>query len=638
MQNRKLFCDFPRPFTEESNVPLLVKELVNPAFTWVCDNFGTPANVTYSFGQVLWDDTLTHRTPAYVNRQIGLDLLHYHIQERVRTVFQNIQFGGNIQFSDSIVDGIGSFSQIPIYSFKFDYSTTSVNVSGYGSISDVAGFASPPYFIDPMVFPEAKYGRSSAGIGLNIDGYHPAVQLQIITHEGLHEVGLKHPFQPPFSVIQNFKKLSTYTALSYEMAKVKNIRIYTISPMPADYESLAFIYGSNLNANAGDTIYDVSTFTPYLESGINFRTISCIPPDASGIDTIRAIGYLDVEVNLRPYGFSAVHYPSNYFRASNTMYFTMPGPLPSIENYYGSIHHNLVIMNSLNNTINIEYAKTAKLVVDPLNCGHDVVIGFNPSRGDKIIVERLDTDPEPVIHFKRSSTASIIEFSQEHKIELKDVKLNSLRTEHVEIRKAEPDIRAIEPGPFKLMDESPHHLPSNYFSIETINDIFTSIDERTRQELHKIYIQYKEATQHSALVTILDKSSLAILRNRFKFTEKELKHIELLLQFIMFYQNGSLLSACIGLGINRINKFIGLNSNDLLIVHCVISELFTSWLKGQNNFTIPFEQKIVNTIFSTIGACTGSFCASRLWNYAANTRFAKFIKPAPKITQTKKML
>ena len=109
------------------------------------------------------------------------------------------------------------------------------------------------------------------------DFYRP----ELILHETLHAVGLKHPFEGTYQLDAETNIIPN-TVMSYSPVAGTtsgSLSMYPVEPMPLDVQALQNLYGV-VSHNPGDTIYDLAgaSFTT------NFRSVW----DSAGNDTLDA--------------------------------------------------------------------------------------------------------------------------------------------------------------------------------------------------------------------------------------------------------------------------------------------------------------------------------------------------------------
>ena len=82
----------------------------------------------------------------------------------------------------------------------------------------------------------------------------------LILHETLHAMGLKHPFDSG-SILESSQNFIPNTVMSYSTVAGTSsgyMSQYPGTPMALDVAALQYLYGSNTGANAGNTVYDLA--------------------------------------------------------------------------------------------------------------------------------------------------------------------------------------------------------------------------------------------------------------------------------------------------------------------------------------------------------------------------------------------
>jgi serralysin len=88
------------------------------------------------------------------------------------------------------------------------------------------------------------------------DFYRP----NLILHETLHAMGLKHPFSSG-TILESSQNLIPNTVMSYSPVAGTtsgSMSQYPAAPMALDVAALQYLYGDNASANAGNTVYDLA--------------------------------------------------------------------------------------------------------------------------------------------------------------------------------------------------------------------------------------------------------------------------------------------------------------------------------------------------------------------------------------------
>ncbi len=231
--------------------------------------------------------------------------------------------------------------------------------------SSVLGFASLP-------------PRTPGVLGVTSANNHlHHYQLRTLLHEIGHFLGLVHPFENP-GIKHAFQNLTSFSVMNYKYEFDQNGRkLLPMSPMPADYDALQFIYGTNTRTGIGNNVYQLNDFLfESLHTG-QLATITTLPWDAGGVDTLSAKNMTEnALINLRPYQRSRI----------NAGYIIMPNI--DVENVVGSAGENIIVLNALPNVVDVRDSKRSTLWLNPEDTGNDKVLGFRPDI-DRIILEEI---------------------------------------------------------------------------------------------------------------------------------------------------------------------------------------------------------------------------------------------------------
>lgn len=200
----------------------------------------------------------------------------------VRTVLDRIAAVCNVQF----VEVADNATQCGVIRYGYSSAPSAMNYAGfafYPSASAIGG----DVWIDT--------NQSKA----EWDFYRP----NLLLHETLHALGLKHPFSGA-DVLAADQDIIPNTVMSYSPVAGSTsgtLSAYPAEPMAYDIAALQYLYGAS-SANAGDTVYDLSSTT--YQGG--FHAVW----DAGGRDTLDAshVGR-GVSIDLRSGGHSIVGQP-----------------------------------------------------------------------------------------------------------------------------------------------------------------------------------------------------------------------------------------------------------------------------------------------------------------------------------------
>jgi serralysin len=215
--------------------------------------------VTFSFA-----DPLTSTFNYAGNENYAATLKAFSAVDRatVQQVLDKIAAVCNVQF----VEVADNAAQCGVIRYGYSSAPAAMNFAGfafYPSTSAIGG----DVWIDSS--------QSKA----EWDFYRP----NLILHETLHALGLKHPFSGA-DVLAADQNIIPNTVMSYSPVAGSNsgtLSQYPAEPMAYDIAALQYLYGAS-GANAGDTSYNLAA----AEYQGVFRTVW----DASGRDTLDASG------------------------------------------------------------------------------------------------------------------------------------------------------------------------------------------------------------------------------------------------------------------------------------------------------------------------------------------------------------
>jgi serralysin len=221
--------------------------------TIVTYSFVDPATSTFSYGGFTSNVSAFSDADKAVTREILA-----HIE-----AFCDVQF---VEVPDNAdVCGVVRFG----YSSQVD----AMQLAGYGYYPSTAAAGGDVWLGTAMAGPQW-------------DGFRP----DLILHETLHALGLKHPFGSGV-VLATADNIIPNTVMSYSPVAGSTtgaLSDYPQDPMPLDVAALQFLYGT-APTNLGDTHYDLSA--PEFQGG--FATIA----DAGGTDVLDASA-VDTPVTL----------------------------------------------------------------------------------------------------------------------------------------------------------------------------------------------------------------------------------------------------------------------------------------------------------------------------------------------------
>lgn len=167
---------------------------------------------------------------------------------------------------------------------------------------------------------------------------------QTLIHELGHALGLSHPFEGSVKLSAQYENYK-YTVMSYSDAPNHQdsgfSSYYPTTPMLFDILAIQYLYGANMNYQAGDNVY---TFD---DSGTYYQTIW----DAGGTDTIRYDADTDGTINLNAGSFSAMGQRITHDNGTTTNETIAIAYSVTIENAIGGNGNDTIIGNAANNAL-----------------------------------------------------------------------------------------------------------------------------------------------------------------------------------------------------------------------------------------------------------------------------------------------
>lgn len=251
-----------------------------------------------------------------------------------RAVLASIEAVSNVQFVE-VADAAG---QSGLLRYGYSQRPTEMGYAGYAffpSANEMGG--------------DVWLGKAQGGA--EWDYYRP----NLILHESLHAIGLKHPFDGA-SGLATERNMIPNTVMSYSPlpgAQSGAMSRYPSEPMPLDVQALQMLYGAAVR-NEGSTSYDLAD--------VSFQTFRAIW-DSNGIDTLDASRVVkgvqldlaggarsDVGASIQVYTFqgNAAGRVSTQTNYSNTLALA---PEARIENAIGSAFADVLLGNDLDNVI-----------------------------------------------------------------------------------------------------------------------------------------------------------------------------------------------------------------------------------------------------------------------------------------------
>ncbi|MBI2768302.1 MAG: M10 family metallopeptidase C-terminal domain-containing protein [Burkholderiales bacterium] len=247
-----------------------------------------------------------------------------------------------------LLDRIEAVCNVQFVEVPDDASVCGVVRYAYSAQPNAMGYAGYAYFPSAQaVGGDVLIGNNQAGA--QWDFYRP----NLILHETLHAIGLKHPFEGP-STLANADNIIPNTVMSYSAiagSSSGSLSSYPSEPMPLDTAALQQLYGAATHEE-GDTVYDLAS--GFYQDG--FHAIW----DSGGKDTLdasRVAGAVTLDlvqgghsnVGVTVFAFS---YNANGSRSSTTYSDTIAISRDSvIENATGSAFDDRITGNESNNTL-----------------------------------------------------------------------------------------------------------------------------------------------------------------------------------------------------------------------------------------------------------------------------------------------
>ena len=215
--------------------------------------------VTYSFAQPQ-DSTYSYDDNGFPVTLSGFSAADEQV---TRDVLARIESVCNVQF----VEVPDTADQCGVLRYAYSQKPNTMNFAGYAFFPSAAADGGDVWIGAAQAAPQWSF-------------YRP----DLILHETLHAMGLKHPFDGA-AVLSTSDNIISNTVMSYSTlpgSTAGYMSAYPNSPMPLDVAALQYLYGSNSATNAGNTVYDLS--------GADFQTGFHCVWDGGGSDVFDASG------------------------------------------------------------------------------------------------------------------------------------------------------------------------------------------------------------------------------------------------------------------------------------------------------------------------------------------------------------
>jgi len=160
-------------------------------------------------------------------------------QQLTRDILHRIEAVCNVQF----VEVPDNATECGVLRYGYSQQPNAMNFAGYA-------------FFPSSVAMGGDIWIGADQAGAQWDFYRP----NLILHETLHAMGLKHPFSSG-TILESSQNLIPNTVMSYSPVagtSSGSMSQYPAAPMALDVAALQYLYGSNSGANAGNTVYDLA--------------------------------------------------------------------------------------------------------------------------------------------------------------------------------------------------------------------------------------------------------------------------------------------------------------------------------------------------------------------------------------------
>ncbi|OGT65124.1 MAG: hypothetical protein A3J38_10040 [Gammaproteobacteria bacterium RIFCSPHIGHO2_12_FULL_45_9] len=562
-------------FTPHDPAPPHIKALILPEGSWT-GFYGEPAEVRYTFSlptDLIEQANLLAQQPGYVDHSVPLSGLEKE-SAVVSYAFAQWAAAANITFTNNDTN-----YQLPIFRFEqapsFDVLFV---VAGYG---EFAKGQSNSKFSAGMGF-NANFFKDSFketvfhGVASRLISARKLEMMYVALHEAGHAgVGLKHPFdeRQPFAFTELSKRLTSYSVMNYNHERdLDDFTLIPITPMPADIEAARFMYGANPRTGAGDDLYHVRDYIRAIASGEKKATIASLPWDSGGIDTLSAHGEeVNVALDLRSYSRSKVW---DGIHNVTYGYITMPDIL--IENVIGGTRRVDITLNSCNNIVDVREASVVTITVDPLHCGNDTVMGFNPSRDRFILQVPQLAAPGTVIGQIQSSAAGEVEllgekiaygpgvrivFDENNSVVLADVGSADVASSIV-MQQDPPLAQATmrhqpdgQPAPAQANSLHEQQIPADLQ--QDLWHVFSGLPK-------ELFHDFKNAFYSGVVFTFLSELSENILK-KYHCSDKQISVVKQAVQALLTIYTGSIIASGASCMTSYLFKYLGFSERNAML-------------------------------------------------------------------------
>jgi len=296
---------------------------------WTSVDAGTSrTTVTYSFASPL---TSQYAYATTADFQATLASFSEADKQLTRELLGKIESVCNVQF----VEVADNATECGVLRYGYSQQPNAMSFAGYAFFPSSVAMGGDIWIGAAQARPEWDFYRGD-----------------LILHETLHAMGLKHPFDASGSVLASSQNAIPNTVMSYSpIAGTTSgyMSRYPTEPMALDIAALQYLYGAS-DTNAGNTVYDLADSS--FQSG--FRTLW----DAGGSDVFDAsrightvsldlAGLSDLGVKVSATGYGS---PSGTLRTTYTDTLAVAGNA-LIENAVGSAYDDKLAGNTAGNQL-----------------------------------------------------------------------------------------------------------------------------------------------------------------------------------------------------------------------------------------------------------------------------------------------